>query len=187
MTSCLPSRSGTGGVTRGLAEPRRTGANARPDSTSWGSLARAQYRPSKGPAQGPFLLRQRATRSFADRVVQCVTHIWSLPSTPHLSLFLTCRLGEDWMGEASLAHDDESGRVHFRPGRDDMSALFGIEGGEGETRASSDHEHLTHVLADETGTRLKNQAVRPIEALWESTKSLRRSRSFLSLRQGAAA
>src|SRR5919106_6148269 len=31
----------------GLSEHWRTGANARPDSTSWGSLVRAQYRPSK--------------------------------------------------------------------------------------------------------------------------------------------
>ena len=28
-----------------ISEPQRTGANARPDSTSWGSLVRAQYRP----------------------------------------------------------------------------------------------------------------------------------------------
>ena len=29
----------------GLAEPQRTGANGRSESTSWGSLVRAQYRP----------------------------------------------------------------------------------------------------------------------------------------------
>jgi hypothetical protein len=44
-----------------LSERQRTGANGCTKSTSWGSLVRAQYRPSKGPAQGPFLLRERAT------------------------------------------------------------------------------------------------------------------------------
>ena len=29
-----------------ITEPERTGANTRPVSTSWGSLVRAQYRPS---------------------------------------------------------------------------------------------------------------------------------------------
>jgi hypothetical protein len=31
----------------GLTAPERTGANAAPKSTSWGSLVRAQYRPSE--------------------------------------------------------------------------------------------------------------------------------------------
>ena len=44
-----------------LSEHKRTDANACTISTSWGSLVRAQYRRSKGPAQGPFLLRKRAT------------------------------------------------------------------------------------------------------------------------------
>lgn len=35
----------------GLGEPERSGANGRPDSTSWGPLVRVQYRPSKTPAK----------------------------------------------------------------------------------------------------------------------------------------
>jgi hypothetical protein len=45
-----------------LDEQQRTGANACSESTSWGSLVRAQYRPSKKPCKRAFLLFREATR-----------------------------------------------------------------------------------------------------------------------------
>jgi hypothetical protein len=45
-----------------LSERQRTGANGCTKSTSWGSLVRAQYRPSKVPAQPHMLLPGVTTR-----------------------------------------------------------------------------------------------------------------------------
>ena len=67
-----------------LSAPTRTAPNARPESTSWGSLVRAQYRPHRKP---PLIRGFSSFRGVLTRVLrlgQCHSSATSEPSSfPH--------------------------------------------------------------------------------------------------------
>jgi hypothetical protein len=67
-----------------VSELRRTDANGRPESTSWGSLVRAQYRPSKVPADRDFswLSRRRAACCGKDHPLPQVSLMGTVTASP---------------------------------------------------------------------------------------------------------